>query len=610
MKRFPSLVLSNRSLPMLRDHFVENYLYIVSSQNTVSVGGLEFWGFQGCGVFDKSFVDSTQSLCDAWLTSSIDSGFENAFGHHFRGAGIAYVRDQRSNYFYILPDLLGEAILYKYEFDDVVIISGDLLEIERITRLINAPLTKSLDYSLELTIASNGGLNKSTYVEVTSFDIFEYLIVSSRNINVKKYKDSRDFFDSKEEYSSLLEKAADEIRANVAAAANNHDHRHVAHLTGGFDSRLVLAAAQASGVADKFVFYCEGDPVHEDTKIAESAAARVGATMTLDVGTPAAFAPQDFGGKMLGPLLVSSGMLAIGPHRGHRETSLTLLSGGYGETFRSFYGARIGPVESNQTLTAETFGNKIWSPYLFSTDGSGLFSANFIDDLSLKLESELDKGRKLGVKEDDLSDFLYLQLRNRYFVGIITSNWNRLVNRFDPLYSPSGVKLAFKLSLQERMDNIVGYDLMHILCPELLDVPFDSKKFGDSVTRERGYSDPVDYNFVRPKFDKRAKPVVDAIDTRVLPIPAVTQDDIAYAKKINARASQIAGRAHVRDVVNRILRRYTSAELATRFNSEELALLRMRPANTRIRIRTLYSLFGALAWLADDVDLGRVSLNP
>lgn len=595
---------------MLDDHFVENYLYIVTSSTSVSSGNLDFWGFQGCGVLDKSFVDSNRTLFDAWLATADRLDFINSYGRNFRGAGIAYMRDVRSNCFYILPDLLGEAILYKYENDGIVILSGDLLEIERITNLIDAPLNKSLDYSLELAIASNGGLNKSTYIEVSSLDIFEYAVVSSRNFHIARYEEAKNFFDSSEDYETLLDKAAQEILDNVSAAAHSQDKRHVAHLTGGFDSRLVLAAAKAAGVADKFKYYCEGDPVHEDTKIAESAAARVGATMTRDVGTPADYAPDDYGGKMLGPLFVSSGMLSIGPHRGHREMSLTLLSGGYGETFRSFYGTRIGSLQQGETLSAESFGNTIWSPYLFAGDGSGLFSTSFIEGLSEKLDGELEKGRSLGVKEEDLPDYLYLQLRNRYFVGIITSNWNRFINRFDSLYSPSGIKLAFKIALNERSDNIIGYDLMNKFCPALLEVPFDSAKFGTNVLDRRGYVAPQSYNFVRPKYDERVNLSARTIDTRVLNIPATTQNDVEYAKKINARASQIAGRAHVRDSVNRILRKYTAEDLAGRFNDVELELLRMRPANTRVRIRTLYALFASLAWLSDDLDMGRMALKP
>lgn len=610
LKRFPTVVLADRALTMLDDFFVENYLYVVTPSKTITTGALELWGFQGCGVFEKTFVDSNRSLFEAWLATDNHDDFINTFSQKFRGAGITFMRDLKSNCFYILPDLLGEAILYKYEHDGISIFSGDLLEIERIAQIIDMPLTKSLDYSLELTISSNGGLNKSSYVEVSSLDIFEYLIVNSRGSYVSKYRESDDFFNCNDDYHELLEKAQQEILNNVSAAARSKDQRHVAHLTGGFDSRLVLAAAKAAGVSDTFRYYCKGDPVHEDTKIAESAAARVGAIMTRSPGSPANYELEDFGGKMLGPLYLSAGMLSIGPHQGHRETPLTLLSGGYGETFRSFYGVRIGKLQPGEKLSAEKFGKTIWSSYLFSKDGSGLFSGSFVRSMEDKLDSELNKARLLGVQEDDLADFIYLQIRNRYFVGIITTNWNRYINRFDPLYSPSAVKLSFKLSLSERADNIIGYDLMNKFCPELLNVPFDSKKFGTTVSNERGYSAPSDYKFVRPKYDEVVNIPAPMVDTNVLRIPRTTRDDVDYAKTINANAAHVAGRAHVRDSVNIVLRKYSARELENRFNTEELELLRKRPANTRIRIRTLYSLFSSLSWLSDDIEVGRVALKP
>lgn len=609
MKRFPSIVVSGTKLRQLENYLIEGTTYLISSSVRQSNQHLEFYGFQGSGVLGSDFTDSVESLKNAWDTSNSISPPEQ-FSRFFRGAAIAYIKDLESNILYILPDLLGEAILYKYSYNGTQILSGDLLEIKSIVSTLNLPLTKSLDYALELAISSNGGFTKSSYDEITSVNTFEYLEVSNNVVTNKIYSDGSDFFHNDESYEQLLEKAASEIKNNVRAASEHDTGRHIAHLTGGFDSRLVLAAIKSANVLDKFKFYCKGNPVQEETKIAESAAAKVGATMTRHAGTSETFSPQDYGGQTLGPLLISGGMLSVGPHRGNQTHSLTLLSGGYGETFRSFYGSRIGTLDSDVKLTGQTFGEKIWSRYLFSNDGSGLFTSKFIQTLTSKIDSELERGRDLGVSESDLGDYLYLQIRNRYFVGIITTNWNRYITRFDPLYSPSAIRLAFSIPLSERQDNMVGYDLMKMLAPELLEIPFDSRKFGDSVAYKRGFESPTSYSFVRPKFDDTQPFETNFIETGILEIPRSTKEDVEYARKINARPGQIAGRAHVRDALSRILRNYDDERLANIFNMSELTMLRKKPANTRLRIRTLYGLFAALSWLSDEITVGRVALDP
>ncbi|WP_146112872.1 hypothetical protein [Arthrobacter sp. MYb214] len=609
MKNFPAVIWSNNKLDSIDDLHLSDNCYFYSESNIVHHGKWSVLGFQGNGVLNEKFVKSNSDLFEQLLPSLDTDEPVATFSSSFRGAGIAYLKNNSSHTLYALPDLLGEAILFHYSNSGVDILTGDLQVIEKLTARLNLPLTKSINYALELSVSSNGGFTKSSYIEVSTLDMLQYATVSRSGISINYYEDSKEFFNTKLSAEELLDLATIEIQQNVRAAANSGSAERIAHLTGGFDSRLVLAAAKSQGVVDQFRFFCKGDPVQEDTKIAQSAAAKVGAIMTLRNGTPSDYQVSDYGGALLSSMLVSSGILPTGPSAGHQESDVTLLSGGYGETFRSFYGTRIGRLDSGK-LTGEYFGSTIWGPYLFSPDGSGLFSSKFISSYASKIDAELDKGRKLGVAEDDLPDFLYLQIRNRYFVGVITSNWNRYINRFDPLYSPSGIKLAFKLGLKKRMDNLIGFELMKRMCEPLLSVPFDSIKFGESVTSKHGYTQPISYNHVRPKFDDASSSKPLPINSGVLAIPKTTKEDVEYAKKIKSRASQIAGRAHARQAVSLVIRTRDQVELAKIFNLNEIDILVKRPANTRVRIRTLYALLSSFLWLSDEQNSSRLLCSP
>ncbi|WP_417368045.1 hypothetical protein [Glutamicibacter arilaitensis] len=609
MKNFPAIIWSKNRLDQIDDLYLSGNYYFYSESNIIQNGNWSILGFQGNGTLNGKFIKSNAELFEQILPA-LDSGAPiNTFSGSFRGAGIAYLKNNSSDTLYALPDILGEAILYHYSTSGIEILTGDLQVIEKLTTRLHLPLTKSIDYSLELAVSSNGGFTHSSYIEVSSLDMLQYAMVSRSGINIEYYEGSEEFFNSPISNEELLDLAANEIQENVRAAASNRSLHKIAHLTGGFDSRLVLAAAKAQGVVNQFSFFCKGDPVQEDTKIAQSAASKVGAVMTVNNGTPSDYQISDYGGALLSSMLVSSGILPIGPSAGHQESDVTLLSGGYGETFRSFYGTRIGQLNGRK-LSGEHFGSTIWGSYLFSPDGKGLFASDFITNYASRIDAELDKGRGLGIAEEDLPDFLYLQIRNRYFVGFITTNWNRYINRFDPLYSPSGVKLAFKLGLQERIDNLIGFELMKKMCEPLLSVPFDSKKFGESVTNKHGYTQPVSYNHVRPKFDDSVSSMPLPIDSGVLTVPRATQDDVQYAKKINSRASQVAGRAHARDAVSQVIRVLSRNELAKIFNLEEIDMLVKRPANTRVRIRTLYALLSSFLWLSDKKDSSKILCTP
>lgn len=609
MKNFPAVIWSKNRLGSIDDLYLSENIYFFSESNIVAHGEWSVLGFQGNGVMDGQFIKSSADLFEQ-LIPSLDAGKAvHQFNQGFRGAGIAYLKNNSSNTLYALPDVLGEAILFHYTFEDIEIITGDLQEIEHLTAKLNLPLTKSLNYALELAVSSNGGFTKSSYSEVETLDMLQYAIVSRNGIKVEYYENATTFFNSSLSNEELLNLAVAEIQENVLAATSSTSSQKIAHLTGGFDSRLVLAAAKSQGVVDKLRFFCKGDPIQEDTKIAQSAAAKVGAIMTANNGSPSDYQISDYGGALLSSMLVSSGILPVGPSAGHKEADITLLSGGYGETFRSFYGTRIGELNGN-SLSGAHFGSKIWGSYLFAPDGTGLFSSEFIDNYASKIDSELEKGRFLGVQEEDLPDYLYLQIRNRYFVGTITTNWNRYINRFDPLYSPSGIQLAFKLGLKARIDNLIGYELMHRLCKPLLDVPFDSKKFGDSVELKYDYVQPASYNHVRPKNDDAMPSTTLAINSGLLTIPTVTKEDIEYAKKINARVSQVAGRAHAREAVSLVIRKRDRVELSKIFNMEEIDMLVQKPANTRVRIRTLYALLSSFLWLSDENDKKRIVCSP
>ncbi|WP_178377974.1 hypothetical protein, partial [Psychrobacter sp. Rd 27.2] len=73
-------------------------------------------------------------------------------------------------------------------------------------------------------------------------------------------------------------------------------------------------------------------------------------------------------------------------------------------------------------------------------------------------------------------DYLYLSVRNRYFVGQISTNYSNVNPRLDPLYSPIGSSYALRMDAESRSKNFLGLELMNMFNPKLLTIPFEGRK--------------------------------------------------------------------------------------------------------------------------------------
>ena len=78
------------------------------------------------------------------------------------------------------------------------------------------------------------------------------------------------------ELSDLAELVIDDVADSLAAALEHPADRHIINLTGGKDSRMVLAAALKAGLAEEFEYQTTGPPGLPDVEIASELTARLG----------------------------------------------------------------------------------------------------------------------------------------------------------------------------------------------------------------------------------------------------------------------------------------------------------------------------------------------
>ncbi|MGP9787848.1 hypothetical protein ACT3UD_16255 [Glutamicibacter sp. 287] len=572
-------------------------LYVLNPSLGPKGENLQIFGVHGFGAVDDHPISRVSDLSEI-VSSWSRNEFISNWAERVRGAVSLYIFEPVSSCVRILPDPLGGSINFYYSRDGISAVSSNLKDLIQALELVGIRPRKSLKFAIELVVSTNGGLNQSSYEDIKAVPILSYMKVSAGGLELLPYRNISFRSEDALPYEEMLKRSAREIENTVKAATRHRSETKICHLTGGFDSRLVAAATLSSGTSDSFKYFCQGDPVLPDKVLAESVAADLGITMTNYSGIEWDFAPNDFGGGLLGPMNYSSGLLPVGPHQGNCRSDSVILSGGYGGTFRSTYDYRF-PDRNGQALSGSELGNSLWGEYLFSGGDGSLLTREYSIELSERIESYMNNGREHGVREDALGDLFYIQSRARYFISHITSSWNTLASRIDPLYSPVAIHGALSMPLKFRASNVIGYDLANILDSRILSMPFDTSKFDLEAAGRTSEISAVEFSGAKAKYDGRVPSKITSRDFGYLRIPKATKDDVATAKSMRARAYQIAGRNAARNELKELVASIPRSELGELINLEELDILTKRPANTRVRIRTLFNLYSSLKWYVE-----------
>ncbi|WP_345506641.1 hypothetical protein [Terrabacter aeriphilus] len=511
-------------------------------------------------------------------------------GQSLRGSVTLYLDVPSERRVVILPDPLGGGLVHVHRDAAGTAVCSDLGALRDFLDTEGKRPRKSLDYVASYVATGSGGLVESSYEGITVLPQFTCLSMSPSGATVVDYPARRTFFSPVQDRSSLLATAQEEIAANVSALASSGHERKIAHLTGGIDSRLVLAAILASGTTDAFVFFCSGGLEEPDQKVARQLAREYGLRFTehsgLDVGT----APEDLEQQLLQPFQHSYGIISGPSHAGCLPSRDLIVSGGYGELLRSFYNQGRPSVEPSSAME-QMFGS-----LGFSSDPlRRLLSERSVARQTLSLEQTMGDGRLMGVREDALLDLMYLTRRNRYYVGEISRSVSAFTARIDPLYSPAAASLALQLTGAERNANVAGIDLMESFAPGLSRRPFDRPRFGEAWAALRPVPEPIPFTTSGPpELDGRRNAA--PMNASSIRMPAVTADDRAIAARLSMPPRLAAQFPVIRDGLKTLTTSLTGGEAMEVFNQRAIDTLLRRTPSNRVHFRAARDLFAGLLW--------------
>ena len=239
-------------------------------------------------------------------------------------------------------------------------------------------------------------------------------------------------------------------------------------ITGGKDSRVILALCLAAGLRDRLRLFTRGYAGHPDVIAGAGIAEALGLPHRREAphgsDEPAHWSRARFFEKLMAQTWQTDGMVGGWDLiLGERIAAETLITGHMGEVLKA-YSKKTLPEGGLDPLAMV----RLQAPF----DPMNLLLPEARDRLSVQLAEQMERARDEGAGEADLPDIFYYRNRIPNWLGAI-----RAIKSFErqpvvPLGAPALLRLAFRLTPEERKAELLHYKIIERCAPELLALPF------------------------------------------------------------------------------------------------------------------------------------------
>lgn len=274
---------------------------------------------------------------------------------------------------------------------------------------------------------------------------------------------------------SLLERGLEEARAATLLGAG--DGLIDLPITGGKDSRAVLALCLAAGLRDRLHLFTRGPEGHPDVEAGRLIAQRIGLPHRRE-SPPDQRGRSDWDAEMLRSNLAQlvyqtdGGMGGWDLISGTSTGTATLMTGHMGEVLKAY--AKVDGGNGGLSPAAII---RLQGPF----DPLGLLRDEARAAMIEQVEAQMAVARAEGAEEADLPDLFYLQNRIPNWLGGIRGIKSFERQPIMPLGVPGLQALAFRLTAEERKQELLHYAIVRRLAPELLDLPFAHQSWNTAL---------------------------------------------------------------------------------------------------------------------------------
>lgn len=566
--------------------FGDNYL-INSDGSTIDKNQ-----FNGSGVYEGEFVSVRKDLQNKCKT---DLSIQDLDRIHFdiRGALTNFIVDRVNENIYIIPDPIGMSIIYYYITPKIKLYSNSIKEIKIILRKMDVEITKDINYFFEALVMNNGGLGHTPYKEINAIKPFHYIVVSHNNIQVIENAEIVEYISNikKPDYNDIISIAKKDIQKNMEAV-----HRYkskgikISHLTGGFDSRLILSAILNVNFQDDFVFFCSGKDGTSDKDISKALCKEFDLTFTNYSGYELTKPLNSRIDGFLWSLDYTSGT-NYEAHGNYEKRDNVILSGGLGLLYRSVYDLE---KNSDQYDCYSQMIKAKW-PILDSSDKDSIFNKDFADEFHNNFMSFVSDSQKYKIPDNSLFDFIHMRYRSRYFTGQISYFLSSTNPRFDVLYSIKSFLNILFLDQNVRKSNVIGLTLLDEFYPGLKNYPFDSNKFNKEYIDLKGAPDILEFesNNELKVYDDYNKP-----NFKVSKPKRNSKELMERANKMKATLWQVEDEQEAKEGLSNIVKNLPDQLKSESLNMKYIDELINSDIKNRMQLRRLHNLYRSFIWFS------------
>lgn len=258
-------------------------------------------------------------------------------------------------------------------------------------------------------------------------------------------------------------------------------------ITGGKDSRVILSLCLATGLRDRLRLFTRGYEGHPDVIAGAGIAAALGLPHRREPphgsDEAAHWSRERFFDKLMAQTWQSDGMvggwdLILGERLGIE----TLITGHMGEVLKAYSKKPLPPGPLDPVAMV-----RLQAPF----DPMGLLRADARAEMTAQLAAQMEDARAAGAVEADLPDLFYYRNRLPNWLGAI-----RAIKSFErqpvvPLGAPALLRLAFRLTPEERRRELLHYEIVRRCAPELLAPAFAMQSWDAALGEDVPRTPPI-----------------------------------------------------------------------------------------------------------------------
>lgn len=385
----------------------------------------------------------------------------------------------------IAGDALGLSLVFRAHHPDFTVLSSraSLAAVALAAGGGGAPPRRDLESMGFLAYAGRSITSGTGYTDVQVLPVGATLLIDPRRGASVECRNPRPWRFARRQ-APRPEDWVDEVRADIAtslrSALSVPVPHHVLNLTGGKDSRMILAAIVEQGLAADFEYQTWGSDDLPDVVIARQIADELGLAHAVNVGAPADVQWR----TERDAVLAATGHL----EHGQRETRIKLT-----------VGSHLGALNAiDPQVSSPPHGDRV----VLSGLTGELLRANFPEAIRIRSAAEIDRFLFSGLRfggagilrpevRSHYDDVLWGMVFDDYspgdqpqdvVQGFFLRQWLRRwfaaaqevdeLNRCFPLYSPFGTRAMFELGPAVRHAEWLHHEVIRSACPRLAELPF------------------------------------------------------------------------------------------------------------------------------------------